>query len=360
MADRTGQGLLRDGTAAGRPADRRARCGNRHPGRGGNGVCGRRWHPHRQRCHVQGGLGGQFPAAIRPVRPRGQHGSCEQLGRRQHGRQQRLLEPAGGRTRATALHATSGQHPAQHPGGERQRGPLPGRHDHRRGRRPGDQGREGAQFPILSPDRGTVVYLQAGDKNQLRTAAVDGTGDRPLFPSTPDGCESVLRPAWNPVDPSELAIACVTSDGTTELKLVGVDGTLRVTLNPGIPRFDDLSFSPDGKYLVYWGSQSKNGDGGPLFLQPADGSGLPRQITIPGGANDADPVFSPDGTTIYFRRATTSSSQIISVHTDERAWRRCPTARPPTRTRQCRRTVSRSHSRATATTRRGRPTPRSG
>jgi Tol biopolymer transport system component len=177
-------------------------------------------------------------------------------------------------------------------------------------------GAKGPQFPILSPDRGTVVYVQSGDDNPLRTVAADGVGDRQLFNSLPEGCDSLLRPAWNPVDPTELAVACVKSDGSTDLKLMGVDGTVRSTLNPGIAHLDDLAYSPDGTTLLYWGSQNKDDNGGPLYLQSSDGKGLPKQITTPGGSNDADATFSPDGSTIVFRRATPGSSQIISVHSD--------------------------------------------
>jgi Tol biopolymer transport system component len=179
----------------------------------------------------------------------------------------------------------------------------------------------GPQFPILSPDRGSVVYVQAGTGTQLRTVAVDGTGDRQLFANPPDGCKTLLRPAWNPVDGSELALVCVTEDGTSQLDLVGVDGTVRATLHPGLASIDDLSYSPDGRTLVYWGSRDKGDTGGALFLQPADGSGVPKQLTTPDAASDADAVFSPDGKTIVFRRATNdnngaNSAQILTVRTD--------------------------------------------
>ena len=79
-----------------------------------------------------------------------------------------------------------------------------------------------------------------------------------------------------------------------------------------------VSFSPDGKTLLYWGSQDTGASGGALYLQPVDGSSTPKQITLPGGANDADATFAPDGKTIVFRRATVggSSAQILAVHTD--------------------------------------------
>jgi len=179
-------------------------------------------------------------------------------------------------------------------------------------------GTPGPQFPILSPDRGSIVYVQSGPETQLRTMAVDGTGNRDLFAAPPAGCETILRPAWNPVDTNELALVCVDGDGATELHLVNVDGTLRSTLSPGIKHIDDIAFSPDGKTLLYWGSQDPGANGGALYLQPVDGSSTPKQITLPGGANDADATFAPDGKTIVFRRATVggSSAQILAVHTD--------------------------------------------
>jgi len=180
-------------------------------------------------------------------------------------------------------------------------------------------GTPGPQFPILSPDRGSVVYVQSGtENNQLRTMAVDGTGNRDLFAAPPEGCDTILRPAWNPVDTSELAVVCANGDGATELHLVNVDGTLRSTLNPGITRIDDIAFSPDGKTLLYWGSADPGANGGALYTQPLDGSGTPKQITQPGGANDADATFAPDGKTIIFRRANVggSSAQILAVQSD--------------------------------------------
>ena len=58
-----------------------------------------------------------------------------------------------------------------------------------------------------------------------------------------------------------------------------------------------------------------------LYIQPADGSGIPRQVTTPGDAGDADATFSSDGKTIVFRRANSgtaaaNSAQILTVQTD--------------------------------------------
>jgi Tol biopolymer transport system component len=177
-------------------------------------------------------------------------------------------------------------------------------------------GRTSPQLPVLSPDRGSLIYLQAGDESPLRTMAADGTGDRQLFANLPEGCKSVQRPAWNPVDGSELAVICTIDDGTNKLFLMDVDGTVRSTLRPGIAHIDDVAYSPDGKSVTYWGAQDGNVPGGALFVQATAPDGIPRQLTTPGAATDADPVFSPDGKTIAFRRANAGNSQILTINVD--------------------------------------------
>lgn len=184
-------------------------------------------------------------------------------------------------------------------------------------------GAAGGQYPALSPDRGSIVFLQTGgDGNTLQMMAADGSGQRPLLAADADFCQGPQRPAWNPVDPTEIAVACRGGDGGNKLVLIGVDGTLRSTINTGLVTFDDPTYSPDGKTLAFWGTQEEGAQGGALYVQPANGSGTPKQITNPGArANDTDPVWSVDGTTIFFRRATQDggggqSAQILEVKAD--------------------------------------------
>lgn len=180
----------------------------------------------------------------------------------------------------------------------------------------------GSQYPTLSPDRGSIVYLQGGDKNALHMMAADGSGDRPLLAADAEFCPGPQRPAWNPVDPTEIAVACRGGDEGNRLILIGVDGTLRSTINTGLWSFDDATYSPDGKTLTFWGSQDEGAQGGALYVQPANGSGTPKQITTPGAkANDTDPIWSVDGSSIIFRRATEDggggqSAQILQIKAD--------------------------------------------
>ena len=139
----------------------------------------------------------------------------------------------------------------------------------------------------------------------------DGSGDRPL---PGEGCPSRDRPAWNPADSTQLAVAC-TIEGRTDLRIVTVDGTtVRDDLDPGVPYLSDLTFSHDGTRVVYWGTDTPADGDGPLYSLPVDGSEGALQLTDAGG--NADPVFSPDGTQIAFRRAAGGQSRIYVMAAD--------------------------------------------
>ncbi|HEY4629912.1 MAG TPA: TIR domain-containing protein [Blastococcus sp.] len=160
--------------------------------------------------------------------------------------------------------------------------------------------------PIISPDRRAVAYIQ--DPGILRVAAADGTGDRPFFATTPADCPTVLRPAWNPVDPSRLAIVCVDGAGRHTLRVFAADGTEVGPLDVGFDQVDDVSYSPDGKTIVYWAKSSSSQEGAALYTIAADGSAAPVRLTDGGATDDADAVWSPDGQHIAFRRCTTGSN----------------------------------------------------
>jgi TolB protein len=157
-----------------------------------------------------------------------------------------------------------------------------------------------AAAPDVAPDRRSIIYV-AGDPIRLHVIAADGSGDRELFTDLP-GCEGrMLRPGWNPTDPNDLALVFVVSQESYLLRIVRVDGTVVRTLDVGQEVVDDLTFSPDGSAVAFWaGPRGGTLDGGAIYTMATDGSGLPVRITD--GQHDADPVWSPDGTEIVFRR----------------------------------------------------------
>ena len=188
----------------------------------------------------------------------------------------------------------------------------------------------GPQYPILSPDRGSVIYIQVGpDGKELRTVAVDGSGDRVLLKKEqwPAGCTDIYRPAWNTAIPSLITLSCVLADGTTEVHSINIaDGQ---DLGPltffGLPIVDDLTYSPDGTTIAFWGSESRaQGFEGTIFTVPADASGGATQLVDRvDGTADADPTYSPDGSKIAFRRVVTGggvdggdAAHIFVVNTD--------------------------------------------
>ena len=168
--------------------------------------------------------------------------------------------------------------------------------------------------PIVSPDRRTVVFTRMADgRTELRVMASDGSSDSPLFATPPANCVTPGRPAWNPKDPTQLALVChgAGNGGADRLLLVGLDGSTVRELDAGHPFVDDPAFSPDGTHLAYWGNDRSGIDGGNIVSLPVDGSGATAQLTTAGG--DADPIWSPDGGLIAFRRADSDGGRRILV-----------------------------------------------
>lgn len=167
--------------------------------------------------------------------------------------------------------------------------------------------------PVIAPTFDSMIYIHADDAesttSSLRvTGLASSEGDRELFP-LPTPCQRAGRPAWNPVEQTQLAIACTDSDGRYLIHLMTTDGKLVSTVEPpaGEPRMGDVAFSSDGKDLIFWAAPDSDSDwdGGRLYTVPTTG-GAPELLikndhsTAKG--RDADPVYSPDGQYVAFRR----------------------------------------------------------
>jgi dipeptidyl aminopeptidase/acylaminoacyl peptidase len=111
---------------------------------------------------------------------------------------------------------------------------------------------------------------------------------------------------WEDGRRSQLFVAAIGADGKAsgEPLLVsrGIDGDVPSKPFGGT---DEYAWSPDGQSIAFdariagrsepW---STNFD---VFVAPADGSAVPRNLTAANHAWDAGPVFSADGRTLYYR-----------------------------------------------------------
>lgn len=177
------------------------------------------------------------------------------------------------------------------------------------------------RLPVTSADRKTIIYMRYSDTSQagdsqtnrphLRVIAADGRGDRRLFDAPPEGCLRDNRPAWS-AKTKRLAMACETSDNRFRLVLMKLNGSGQKHLDEG--NLGDPTFSRDGKTIYYWRDDSgSEAEGGAIYSVAADGSSDPKVITDgqPGEYND--PVCSPDGQWIAFRKAVSKTKMSIVV-----------------------------------------------
>ena len=109
---------------------------------------------------------------------------------------------------------------------------------------------------MLSPDQESLIYQHDPDMNDrvrtLRVAAEDGSHAQELFATVPSVCAGLMyRPAWDPTDPTLLAVPCTDRRGRYGLYLFRTDGTLVQKLTTDGDRADDPTFGPDGR-LVFW------------------------------------------------------------------------------------------------------------
>jgi Tol biopolymer transport system component len=156
-------------------------------------------------------------------------------------------------------------------------------------------------FMRLSPVPTTGTHIAT---EKVFIVSADGSGLRRLTPNSRDASS----PAWSP-DGKQFAYGSAPANpNDVGLYVSNVDGSSRARLIPGPT---SAAWSPDWSRVAFSNLRT-------IYLMKPDGSDL-RQLTQPGPkTSDAWPAWSPDGTSIAFKRqfpdeASWSGLQIVNA-----------------------------------------------
>jgi dipeptidyl aminopeptidase/acylaminoacyl peptidase len=161
-------------------------------------------------------------------------------------------------------------------------------------RRVGDDD-AGELDPTWSPDGRRIAYARAepfqlGPPPSVHLARADGSGRRDLTPGQPS-----FQPDWSP-DGRRLAVTVTGAMETTEISVVGLDGS-PVALFGDTPTSDsEPRWSPDGRRLAV-SAYGGPGNDDVALIDPA--TGRFRRLTDSPGYEHS-PAWSPDGRRIAY------------------------------------------------------------
>ena len=155
-----------------------------------------------------------------------------------------------------------------------------------------------AEYSVVSPDSRQVAYIWFNQEllHELRLIGIDGSTPRVLFRQDDPG--HIQPHAWSP-DGQHILVLLHRTGGTNRIVLVSVvDGSVRLLkeLDQRYPA--RMSFSPDGRYVVYDLPPSEDSPERDIFLLAVDGDREVPLVQHP--ANDLFPLWVPDGNRILF------------------------------------------------------------
>ena len=172
--------------------------------------------------------------------------------------------------------------------------------------------------PAFSPDGTRMAFVQipeAGGPRRIYIKAIGQALSYALTPGlTPNELVDEFSPAWSP-DGKTVAFLALTKDGPALLLASAPSNPadrppvrrLRLLQEPSHWEQGALSWSPDGRYLIYPDHIGSSPNSSILQLQL--NTGIVRRLTTPpaGWEGDLTPAYSPDGQRIAFTRASESA-----------------------------------------------------
>jgi serine/threonine-protein kinase len=168
-----------------------------------------------------------------------------------------------------------------------------------------------AQATAIAPDDRHVAFGWSALDGQyeLRLIGLDGREPRVLLRGA--AVEYVAPLQWSHDGTSILALL-VHADDRAELAIVGVeDGRMRTAVDLGTSWPQFASLSPDGQFVVYDAPQQGSATARDIFIARSDGSG--RRPLVTHSANDAQPVWTPDGRAVLFTSDRSGSNDVWSA-----------------------------------------------
>jgi Tol biopolymer transport system component len=156
----------------------------------------------------------------------------------------------------------------------------------------------------FSPDGRQLAYPWYKDDAgwlELHVSATDGSGGPRMVFRCNETITWLIPFGWSPDGRSILSLLLAAKEKWTSIALIDVaDGTVRE-----LKRFDGAwsvghpAMSPDGSYVVYARSRGANAQQADvMILSTAD---LRERPLVENPANDAEPVWTPDGKGVVFR-----------------------------------------------------------
>lgn len=172
-----------------------------------------------------------------------------------------------------------------------------------------------AYFSVFSRDSSQLAYAWFNEQGfyELRAVDLDGGAPRALY-RNPE-IRFVQPCDWSP-DGSEILTLFFRRDNVSQIALVSsVDGSVRVlkTLSWFYPK--KITFSPDGRFILYDSLVGRDEAARDIMLLDADGSRERKLIEHP--ANDIFPLWSPSGDVVVFASDRSGDMDLWSVAVDD-------------------------------------------